>query len=367
MGNLIVAPPREIGRDPIHTLTRWRREAPQLPDVEAVRKRIDMVSLAKLWAGKFGEKESEVQRQALAARLTLERRLGELLAGTVSPGKRWKDIVVGDDNKSLPEGTTRDASSAAQTLAVTPQKWFDKVVEEVVAGVRRLPAGGVVGVLPVLGIGDSGWDRRARPSPAMPRQPGPKTLRDLRTSPPHRNQGTTVGSGCNRLLAQSQRGPAAAGRFFGLPGRGRSRLVGAGSMPLMSMSRGLGLPSRAATASSAADSSGFLGCGFLAIICPSPLAPPLLHIGIARFGCSSGLPSRQGRIQCGRDGLLQRRSRLASRRTVGLRAGRLDCGYTGCGKTLPCCHPERSEGPLYLNFQANTEVLRRLRLLRMTV
>jgi 5-keto 4-deoxyuronate isomerase len=31
------------------------------------------------------------------------------------------------------------------------------------------------------------------------------------------------------------------------------------------------------------------------------------------------------------------------------------------------CHPERSEGPLYLNFQANTEVLRRLRLLRMTV
>ncbi|MGA3169171.1 MAG: hypothetical protein ABSF14_23995 [Terriglobia bacterium] len=123
MGNLIVAPPREIGRDPIHTLTRWRREAPQLPDVEAVRKRIDMVSLAKLWAGKFGEKESEVQRQALAARLT---------------GKRSKDIVVGDDNKSLPEGITRDASSAAQTLAVTPQKWFDKVVEEVVAGVRRL-------------------------------------------------------------------------------------------------------------------------------------------------------------------------------------------------------------------------------------
>jgi hypothetical protein len=28
------------------------------------------------------------------------------------------------------------------------------------------------------------------------------------------NQGTTVRSGCNRLLAQSQRGPAAAGRFF---------------------------------------------------------------------------------------------------------------------------------------------------------
>ena len=138
MGNLIVAPPREIGRDPIHTLTRWRREAPQLPDVEAVRQRIDMVSLAKLWAGKFGDKESEVQRQALAARLTLERRLGELLAGTVSPGKRSKDIVVGDDNKSLPEGITRDASSAAQTLAVTPQKWFDEVVEEVVAGVRRL-------------------------------------------------------------------------------------------------------------------------------------------------------------------------------------------------------------------------------------
>jgi len=32
-------------------------------------------------------------------------------------------------------------------------------------------------------------------------------------------------------------------------------------------------------------------------------------------------------------------------------------GFRGCGKTLPCCHPERSEGPLYLNLQANTEVL----------
>jgi hypothetical protein len=38
----------------------------------------------------------------------------------------------------------------------------------------------------VLGIGDSGWDRRARPSPAMPRQAGPKTRSSLRTTLPHR-------------------------------------------------------------------------------------------------------------------------------------------------------------------------------------
>ena len=30
------------------------------------------------------------------------------------------------------------------------------------------------------------------------------------------------------------------------------------------------------------------------------------------------------------------------------------------------CHPERSEGPQHLGFQATTGVLRRLRLLRMT-
>src|ERR1035437_7208830 len=89
MGNLIVAPPREIGRDPIHTLTRWRREAPNLPNMDVLHERIVLVSLAKSWAGQFGAKEADVMRSALAARLTLERRLGEFLAKLVRPeGKK---------------------------------------------------------------------------------------------------------------------------------------------------------------------------------------------------------------------------------------------------------------------------------------
>jgi site-specific DNA-methyltransferase (adenine-specific) len=135
MGNLIVAPPREIGRDPIHTLARWRQEAPNLPNMDVLHERIVLVSLAKSWAGKFGAKEADVMRSALAARLTLERRLGEFLAKLVRRG-RPKEKVIPDD--LLPEWLTKNASSAAQTLAATPKHWFDKVVEDVLSGDRRL-------------------------------------------------------------------------------------------------------------------------------------------------------------------------------------------------------------------------------------
>jgi hypothetical protein len=135
MGNLIVAPPREIGRDPIHTLARWRQEAPNLPNMDVLHERIVLVSLAKSWAGKFGAKEADVMRSALAARLTLERRLGEFLAKLVRRG-RPKEKVIPDD--LLPEWLTKNASSAAQTLAATPKHWLDKVVEDVLSGDRRL-------------------------------------------------------------------------------------------------------------------------------------------------------------------------------------------------------------------------------------
>jgi hypothetical protein len=119
MNSLIVAPPREIGRNPVHTLTRWRTEAANLPSVEVVRHRIELIAVAKLWAGKFGANKDEVVRVAVAARLALERRLGELLAITVRPGRRREDIIIRDDN--LPEGVTANASSIAQTLAATPE------------------------------------------------------------------------------------------------------------------------------------------------------------------------------------------------------------------------------------------------------
>jgi hypothetical protein len=78
-----------------------------------------------------------VTRAALATRLALERQLGKLLAATVKPGKRPRDILVRDDNKNLPEGISRDASSSAQALAEAPDEWFDKVVESVASGDRR--------------------------------------------------------------------------------------------------------------------------------------------------------------------------------------------------------------------------------------
>jgi hypothetical protein len=43
---------------------------------------------------------------------TLERRLGELLAGTVHPGQPQKRILIPDEN-TLPEGITWNLSSAA--------------------------------------------------------------------------------------------------------------------------------------------------------------------------------------------------------------------------------------------------------------
>jgi len=63
------------------------------------------------------ERAELVLRHGLAARLVHERRLGELLNGNVTPGKRRRDIVIGDDNKNLPQGITRNLSIYAQTLA----------------------------------------------------------------------------------------------------------------------------------------------------------------------------------------------------------------------------------------------------------
>ena len=138
MANLTVTPPREIGRNPINTLIRWRQEAASLPNVETVNKRIAMVSLAKLWAGKFGAEKDVVVRAAAAARLTLERRLGELLAQTVRrPQPKGHANIQLIRDELLPEGVTWNASSTAQILAAAPKDWFDKVVEGVANGDRR--------------------------------------------------------------------------------------------------------------------------------------------------------------------------------------------------------------------------------------
>jgi site-specific DNA-methyltransferase (adenine-specific) len=134
MNNLIIAPPRELGQNPIETLTRWRQEAARMADVDLIRQRIELVSVASRWASKFGTAKEEVVRAAFAARLELQRRLGEVLAKSVKAGN---PILIGDENCRLPEGVTWNGSSAAQALAAAPRKWFKKVVDAVLKGKRR--------------------------------------------------------------------------------------------------------------------------------------------------------------------------------------------------------------------------------------
>jgi hypothetical protein len=135
---LMLLPPKELGQHPLQQLTRWREEASKLSDVKTVCQRIDMVSLAKDWAGKFGPVKDEIMRPAFAARLTLERRLGELLAPTIQHqgGRPAEKTVIPDDR--LPDGVNKNLSSAAQTLAKTPKHWFNKLIKDILRGERRL-------------------------------------------------------------------------------------------------------------------------------------------------------------------------------------------------------------------------------------
>jgi hypothetical protein len=96
-----------------------------------------LVDTAKTWARVFGPAKGSVIREAIVARLILERRLGQLLEPAVAPGKRSKDIVIRDDNKNLPEWISRNVSSAAQTLAKAPKRWFDKVIQAIKDEKRR--------------------------------------------------------------------------------------------------------------------------------------------------------------------------------------------------------------------------------------
>jgi hypothetical protein len=82
-----------------------------------------LVDTAKTWARIFGPAKGSVIREAIVARLVLERRLGQLLDVSVNHtggGDRKSKAKIGviADDSDLPEWISRNVSSAAQTLAL---------------------------------------------------------------------------------------------------------------------------------------------------------------------------------------------------------------------------------------------------------
>jgi hypothetical protein len=134
---LVLLPPRELGPNLIQGLARLREEAPKIIDVEVFKRRMLVVEEARTYAKQFGREEGKYIPPYFATRLTLERRLGELLARTVHPGQPQKRILIPDEN-TLPEGITWNLSSAAQALAKTPKRWFNKLIIDILSGERRL-------------------------------------------------------------------------------------------------------------------------------------------------------------------------------------------------------------------------------------
>jgi hypothetical protein len=96
-----------------------------------------LVDTAKTWARVFGPAKGSVIREALVARLILERRLGQLLDGVVVQGGHNKKSKLIADESALPEWITWNVSSAAQTLAKAPKRWFDKVIQAIKDEKRR--------------------------------------------------------------------------------------------------------------------------------------------------------------------------------------------------------------------------------------
>ena len=85
----------------------------------------------------------EVQQQAAEVRLRAERRLGELLADTVTMGDPRQGATP------IPDGITRDRSSRAQKLArITPDD-FETYLANSLAAEKELSIAGVLKLLPI--------------------------------------------------------------------------------------------------------------------------------------------------------------------------------------------------------------------------
>jgi hypothetical protein len=111
-------------------LCHWHKKLQTFGVHKKERPRLVLVDTAKTWARVFGPAKGSVIREALVARLILERRLGQLLAGTVKhDGARGLNHRVIPDDSMLPEWIGRNVSSSARTLAKAPKRWFDKVID----------------------------------------------------------------------------------------------------------------------------------------------------------------------------------------------------------------------------------------------
>ena len=97
-----------------------------------------LVDTAKTWARVVGPAKGSVIREAIVARLVLERRLGQLLADTVKrPQPKGPANIQLIADEMLPEWISYNVSSAAQTLAKAPKRWFDKVIAAIKDEKRR--------------------------------------------------------------------------------------------------------------------------------------------------------------------------------------------------------------------------------------
>jgi len=127
--------PVEAKENPIAFLERLMATVSEITDTHTIKRRLALIAAAQAWVKQYGKQAEPVLRQALVARLIHERRLGELLDGTIERGRPAKNVVPDD---ILPHGISRDLSMYAQTLAKVPRGWFDEVTRGILDGARRL-------------------------------------------------------------------------------------------------------------------------------------------------------------------------------------------------------------------------------------
>jgi hypothetical protein len=135
--SIILAPPKGLGPNPETAITKLDSLAAKAPDVSStgeIIRGLDLADLADKWTKKFGSQGTKVKWAARACRLSLERRLGELLP----PTEIVRAEVGGKLRGRTPRypGIAKDLASDAQTLACADPEFLDGVIQDVRHGRR---------------------------------------------------------------------------------------------------------------------------------------------------------------------------------------------------------------------------------------
>lgn len=128
-------------KDPTSYLAELGDSAIDVAEPEVILHRLDLIRAVAAYQQRYAKEAEPVLRRGLATRLQHERRLGDILAGTVDHtggGDRRSSTSVLRDDTDLPDGVSRNLSSTCQTLASTPKRWFEKVIAAVLDGSRRM-------------------------------------------------------------------------------------------------------------------------------------------------------------------------------------------------------------------------------------